>query len=106
MIFLPVHILEAIDFVDQYVKAYKIGSGDITWTESIEKICGKNKPVILATGASSIDDVKCAVESIRRFKIPYSIMQCNTNYTAADSNYACLNVNVLKTYARMFPNVF
>jgi N-acetylneuraminate synthase len=33
------------------------------------------------------------------------LLQCNTNYTAADSNYDHLNINVLKTYQTMFPNV-
>jgi len=33
------------------------------------------------------------------------LMQCNTNYTAADSNYDHLNLNVLRTYAAMFPDV-
>jgi N-acetylneuraminate synthase len=32
-------------------------------------------------------------------------MQCNTNYTADDGNYDHLNINVLKTYGAMFPNV-
>ena len=32
-------------------------------------------------------------------------MQCNTNYTANPDNYDHLNLNVLKTYATMFPDV-
>jgi len=32
-------------------------------------------------------------------------MQCNTNYTARDDNYDHLHLNVLKTYATLFPNV-
>ncbi len=32
-------------------------------------------------------------------------MQCNTNYTASPDNYDHLHLNVLKTYATMFPNV-
>ncbi len=50
-----------VDEVDPYVAAYKIGSGDISWHEIIEYIAKKGKPVILATGASTMDDVKCAV---------------------------------------------
>jgi sialic acid synthase SpsE len=47
---------EAIDHLDPYVPAYKIGSGDITWPEAIERIARKNKPVLLATGASDMGD--------------------------------------------------
>jgi len=32
-------------------------------------------------------------------------MQCNTNYTASPDNYNHLHLNVLKTYASMFPGV-
>ena len=33
------------------------------------------------------------------------LMQCNTNYTASPENYDHLHLNVLKTYASMFPDV-
>ena len=42
---------EIVDYIDPYVPAYKIGSGDITWHEIIKYIALKNKPYILATGA-------------------------------------------------------
>jgi N-acetylneuraminate synthase len=32
------------------------------------------------------------------------LFQCNTNYTASPDNYDYLNINVLKTYATMFPD--
>ena len=32
-------------------------------------------------------------------------MQCNTNYTASPENYDHIHLNVLKTYATMFPEV-
>jgi sialic acid synthase SpsE len=32
-------------------------------------------------------------------------MQCNTNYTASLENYDHIHLNVLKTYATMFPNL-
>ncbi|MBG0787064.1 MAG: N-acetylneuraminate synthase family protein, partial [Anaerolineaceae bacterium] len=48
---------EAIDMLEAYVPAYKIGSGDITWIEACERMASKGKPVLLATGASTIGDV-------------------------------------------------
>ena len=32
------------------------------------------------------------------------LMQCNTNYTASEVNYDHLHLNVLKTYAAMYPD--
>ena len=49
--------MSSVDLADRYVAAFKIGSGDITWTEILEYITGKGKPVLLATGASSLADV-------------------------------------------------
>jgi N-acetylneuraminate synthase len=56
------YAFDLVDEVDSYVSAYKIGSGDITWLDLIEYISKKNKPYILATGASTLNDVVRAVE--------------------------------------------
>ena len=97
--------LQIIQNVEPFVCAFKIGSGDITWLESIERMAKFKKPVILATGASDIQDVSRAYESISKFNQDLVIMQCNTNYTNSDDNFNYLNLNVLETYAKMFPNV-
>ncbi|MEN0057474.1 MAG: N-acetylneuraminate synthase family protein, partial [Bdellovibrio sp.] len=44
---------ELVDFVDPHVPAYKVGSGDITWFEIIEHMAKKQKPMFIATGAST-----------------------------------------------------
>ena len=96
---------EAIDMLDDYVPAYKIGSGDITWIEAVERIASKGKPVLLATGASEIGDVQRAVHAILAINPQLVLMQCNTNYTAEDGNFDNIHLNVLNTYRSMFPNV-
>ena len=95
----------ATDFLDPFVPAYKIGSGEITWPEAIEHIARKGKPVLLATGASEIGDVQRAVHTILRFNPQLVLMQCNTNYTASVENYKYLNLRVLTTYHTMFPEL-
>jgi N-acetylneuraminate synthase len=97
--------LQLIDEVEPFVCAFKIGSGDITWLESIERMASFKKPVILATGASGIEDVSRAYKSISKLNHNIVIMQCNTNYTNSDDNFNYLNLKVLETYAKMFPNV-
>jgi len=96
---------EAIDMLAPFVPAYKIGSGDITWIEACERIAAKGKPVLLATGASDIGDVQRAVHAILAINSDLVLMQCNTNYTAADENFANIHLNVLKTYRSMFPGL-
>lgn len=95
----------AIDMLDPYVPAYKIGSGDITWLEAIEKMAEKGKPIFLATGASTIGEVQRAVRTILAINPQLVLMQCNTNYTASPENYDHIHLNVIKTYKTMFPEI-
>lgn len=94
--------LEYIDILDKHMPAYKIGSGDITWSEAILKIAKKNKPVLLATGASTKDDVDRAINLIKRFNKKIILMQCNTNYTAELNNFNFINLNVLNYFRNKY----
>ena len=96
---------DLVDHIDPFVPAYKIGSGDITWIEMVEYIASKGKPVILASGASSLDDVHRAVAAIAAINPRLCLMQCNTNYTSSVENFRYIMLNVLKTYRAMYPNL-
>jgi N-acetylneuraminate synthase len=96
---------EAIDMLDAMVPAYKIGSGEITWPEAMERIARKGKPVLLATGASDIGEVQRAVHTILKINPQLVLMQCNTNYTASLENFDHVHLRVLQTFRSMFPNV-
>jgi sialic acid synthase SpsE len=96
---------EAIDMLDQYVQMYKAGSGEIDWIEALERMASKGKPFFVATGASDIGEVQRAVHAIQKINPQLVLMQCNTNYTASPNNYDHLHLNVLTTYATMFPDI-
>lgn len=96
---------DLVDAVDPYVPAFKIGSGDITWSEIIEHIARKNKPYILATGASTMDDVQRAVDTALQFNPRLALLQCNTNYTASLENFKFIQLNVLRSYRAMYPDL-
>jgi N-acetylneuraminate synthase len=96
---------DAVDMLDPFVPAYKIGSGDITWIEACLHMARKGKPVLLATGASTIGDVQRAVDAILAVNPRLVLMQCNTNYTAADGNFDNIHLNVLKIYRQMWPDL-
>jgi sialic acid synthase SpsE len=96
---------EAVDMLDPYVPAHKIGSGDITWLEILRHIAEKEKPVILSTGASTLGDVERAVDTILSINQKLILMQCNTNYTASLENFRYIHLRVLQTYRAMYPNL-
>ena len=96
---------ELVDAVDTFIPAYKIGSGDITWLEIIKRMASKGKPLLLATGASSFDEVRMAMDTALAETNNVILMQCNTNYTASLENFKYINLNVLKSYRDMYPDI-
>jgi N-acetylneuraminate synthase len=92
---------EAVDLMAKLgVDFYKIGSGDITWHEMLRYIAKKKKPVILATGASTLAEVDEAVNAIAATgNRNLILLQCITNYP---SKIESANLNVLKTYKKAF----
>ena len=94
---------EALDMLTPYVPAYKAGSGLMSWPEMLVRMASQGKPIILSTGASDIAEVVRAMRMVQAVNREIVLMQCNTNYTASPDNYDHLHLNVLKTYATLFP---
>jgi N-acetylneuraminate synthase len=94
-----------VDHIYPLVPAYKIGSGDITWVQHIKYIASKGKPVLLACGASTLDEIVRAVKSIIAINSDVAVLQCNTNYTGQLDNLDHINLNVIKTLKSMFPDL-
>ena len=94
--------LNIVDHLNDYVPAYKIGSGDLNWDQMLIKVASKKKPVFLATGASTKKEVLHAYKVLVNEKIPFCIMQCNTNYTGSLENFKYINLTVLNDYKKVF----
>ena len=97
--------LSLIPILSKYVCAWKLGSGDITWHENIEAMASNGKPLLMATGAANLDEVRMAVKVAARNTDELVLMQCNTNYTASLDNFSYIALNVLKTYSHEFPEI-
>ena len=102
--------LEAVDRLEPYVNAYKIGSGDITYHELIRRAASKGKPIIISTGASNMEEIEAAVGSTEieeeyfgepytvTLEVPVALLQCNTNYSTWDYWDDGLNLAVLSEW--------
>ena len=97
--------IELLEHIKPYVDTIKIGSGDITWIEMLKEVGMSGKNILLATGASKIEDVIRAYNILSEYESPLCIMQCNTNYTGDMNNMQYVNLRVLKHYAEIFPDV-
>jgi N-acetylneuraminate synthase len=105
--------LELSKAVEPYISAFKLGSGDITWHEQIKLMASFNKPLLIATGASNLDEVKKAMSVALESSNDIILMQCNTNYTAnkkedisvTKDRFSNINLKVLETFSKIWPEV-
>ena len=95
----------AVDALEPFVPAYKVGSGDIDWIESLDYIAAKGKPVIIGTGAATMAEVERAVQTVLARNTEVILLQCNTNYTADEVNFDHLNLRVITTYREKWPEL-
>lgn len=67
----------------QGVPAFKVPSGEITNLPFLEHLAGKGKPLIVSTGMSTLDEVRAAVETLRRAGArELVLLHCVSNYPA------------------------
>ncbi|MBO72218.1 MAG: N-acetylneuraminate synthase [Flavobacteriales bacterium] len=96
---------EQIDFFDDYLSFYKIGSGDLTAFPIIEHLAIKGKPIILSTGLSNEYEIKESIEFICNTNPIYKkenmlcIMQCTSSYPTPDDE---LNLNVIRRFKEIY----
>jgi len=96
---------ESVDLLNEIgVPAFKIGSGDITYLEFLEYIARKKKPILLPTGASTLDEIKQAIQTIKNANNKRIIlMQSVTQYPSPieDANISAM-VNMGKKFKLNF----
>ena len=96
---------EAMDDILHDVNAIKVGSGDITYHQLLGFLSSLGRPILLATGASSLTEVKSAMAVVSNHTDKICLMQCNTNYTGDHENFKYVNLKVLQTFAQLYPNL-
>lgn len=85
--------IEDFDFLNPFVKMHKIASYEISHVHLLERAAKAKKPLLLSTGASSIDEIDWAVNCFRKFGGENLIlMQCTAKYPAEP---ASMHLNVI-----------
>jgi len=73
--------IEAVDLLTRVgVAAWKIASGEVGTSMMLERMAETRLPLLLSTGMSSLKEIDAAVEQIRRFDLPFAVMQCTSSY--------------------------
>ena len=97
--------LEMIEWIDEYIKFYKIGSGDLTAYPIIREFAMRGKPILLSTGLSNLEEIKNTLNFIRKTNSIYkrknmiAIMQCTSMYPCNDED---VNLNVIDNLKKSF----
>lgn len=75
-----------LDWIDEYLDFYKVGSGDLTALPIIEQFAQRGKPIVLSTGLSTLEEVLETVAFIQKTNPIYrkpenlALLQCTAMY--------------------------
>jgi len=89
---------EAVDLLDEVgVPALKVASGELTNFPLIRYMARKGKPMIVSTGAATLDEVEEAISVIKSAgNKKIVLLHCIVNYPAAPEDANLLAMNALK----------
>lgn len=94
---------KSADFLENLeVPAYKIASGDLKNIPLLKYVAQFQKPMVISTGAATMEDVVRAYEAIRPVHKQISFLQCTCSYPAP---FEELDLNVITTYRQRFPDI-
>jgi sialic acid synthase SpsE len=92
---------DSADFLEELgVPAFKIASGDLTYVPLLIHIARKQKPILVSTGCSSLEDIDRAVAAIRQVtEAELILMHCTAAYPCPDEE---ANLRVLPSLAERY----
>lgn len=78
--------------------AYKSASPDIINRPLLEAMAATGKPLIVSTGASTMDEVSRAIEWLRPLRAPAAVLQCVSCYPTAPEDAALNAMNAFRPW--------
>ena len=86
---------DSIDYLDEFMDVYKISSSDLTNIPFIKRIAEKGKDIIISTGASTLDEIKLAIDTIEK---------TNEKYTNGESGIGIMHCVLSKNLKDLYPD--
>jgi len=91
---------KSADILEQYVDAFKIASYEMTHAPLINHIAKKNKPMLISTGAATIEEIDETLELLKKTNNKnLCLFQCTAKYPAPLDS---LNLSVLELFQKKF----
>tara|TARA_Y100001970_G_scaffold260213_1_gene342050 strand:+ start:6434 stop:7516 length:1083 start_codon:yes stop_codon:yes gene_type:complete len=92
----------AIEFLNPLMPFFKIASADITNIPFLRKVASKNKPVVLSTGASTLEEIDIAIETLSIAGCNnIALLHCILNYPTIKEN---ANLSMIKSLKSSYKN--
>jgi len=95
----PFSIASANELNSIGIKAFKVGSGELTNQPFIYHLAKIGKPIILSTGMSVLSEIKESVKIIKKFSTPFALMHCVSSYPC---KYNLMNLDFIKELMSLF----
>jgi N-acetylneuraminate synthase len=93
--------IESVDWLDELVALFKVASGDITNMPLLRRIATTGKPVMVSTGASTLEEIEGAVRHLQAHGAgEIALLQCTLAYPTP-VEYAA--VGALRQLSSVFP---
>lgn len=93
--------MTSADFLaDLDMPAYKIASADLRNIPLLRHVASFGQPMVLSTGASTLDDVQRAHAVVAEINPQIALLQCTAGYPAAWDE---LDLGVIQTFRELFP---
>lgn len=99
--------LQSLDWIDEYLTFYKVGSGDLTAWPLLEELARRGKPILLSTGLSTLDEILQTVRLLQRINRAYinpemlCILQCTSMYPIPDQDANLTVMDTLRSSTRV-----
>ncbi len=91
----------AVEFMEKFdTPAYKIASATITDTELLRRLRQTEKPLIMSTGMSTMDEIENAVDVLGKYDL--LIAHATSTYPCSSEE---LNLRMISTLKNMYPEV-
>lgn len=95
---------ESADYLDELMDVYKISSSDLSNLPFIAYQAKKNKPILLSVGASNLDEVERAIDTIREYNDKELVLlHCVLEYPTPLEH---ANLNKIATLKEQFPDLY
>ena len=92
--------MDAVGVLEPHVDFFKLASYQVLWTDMLREVAQTGKPVVLATGMATLDEVRTAVETLRAAECgELTLLHCVSLYPTRPDQ---ANLAVIDTLRREF----